>query len=116
MSEHEMTAAEHEAFRVETLEKIIREARETARAAYVREYRATATLDRIRGEPLSAEFHDALARCWDESTDEASAAKDRAYVRLQASRCMDGNFGGIPPEHLDAVKAEVERLRAENGS
>jgi hypothetical protein len=98
---------------IETLQAQAAAARDRAAEAYAESYDADAEIARLRGETLEAEFCTALARCYRERTDEATAAKDRAYYRLQASRCMGGRFDGIPPAQMALVTAAVEELRAE---
>ena len=78
---------------------------------YARAYEAEAEADRLAGDLLSAEFHSLLAKIHrGDRSEETEQAKEQAYFRLQASRCLDGRFLGIPPEHLAAVKAEVDRM------
>ncbi len=96
----------------ETRERI-KDLERQAKEAQARSNELTAEADRLRGDILSAEFHAALAACY-RNEPGSEERKDRAYVRLQAPRCMDGDFSFIDEKDRPVVAAEVERLRKES--
>lgn len=100
--------------RIKELHAAAERAWQDSSAAMVRHYEATAEIARLRGDLLAAEFDAALAACY-RGEPGATERKDRAYVRLQASRVVvSGDYTGIDEKDHAIVAAEVERLRAED--
>ena len=104
-----MTTAE----RIEMLRAHAEAARRRARDATVEAHHDDAEIARLRGDVLQSGFCRALAECAMYQTDESVEVMRWFYVRVQASRCMNGCLDGVPESDRAEVLAAVEQLKRE---